>query len=106
MHDTIAVFTPLAENAVRLTCECIIVQVWDVARAVDRPRLAHSVPDNIALTHVTFAPGLLLLVCGHSNGLLTVLRHHDIGLEQDLTVEEQRARLASALHTSNTVPGA
>ncbi|KAK9915209.1 hypothetical protein WJX75_006207 [Coccomyxa subellipsoidea] len=82
------------------------IEVWDVARAVDRPRLAHSVPDNIALTHVTFAPGLPLLVCGHSNGLLTVLRHHDIGLEQDLTVEEQRARLASALHTSNTVPGA
>ncbi len=76
------------------------MQVWDMSQAVDRPRLVHTAPDNIALTHLTFAPALPILVCGHGNGLLSVLRHHGIDTDQKLSVEEQRARLASALQTA------
>ena len=76
------------------------LQVWDVSHAVDRPRLVHTVPDNIALTHLTFAPALPVLVCGHGNGLLSVLRHDGMDTDQHLSIEEQRGRLASALQTA------
>lgn len=69
-----------------------------MALAVDRPRLVHNVPDGIALTHLTFAPALPVLLCGYSNGLLSVLRHRGLESEEALSPEEQRARLAAALH--------
>jgi hypothetical protein len=76
------------------------VQVWDVAVAVDRPRLVHNILGRTAVTAILLAPLLPLLIVGQSDGLVTVLQRHGLDAKKSESPEHQIKALAAALRTN------
>jgi hypothetical protein len=72
------------------------VQIWDLASSVIKPVLSHSVLGS-TLSSVLFAEDAPIVLAGDSNGGVSVFKVTGLEPVDDLSREEQKARLQACV---------
>ena len=72
------------------------MQIWDLAASVIKPVLSHSVLAS-TLSSVLFAEDAPIVLAGDSNGGVSVFKVTGLEPTDDLTREDQRARLEACV---------
>lgn len=72
------------------------LQIWDLAASVIKPVLSHSVLAS-TLSSVLFAEDAPIVLAGDSNGGVSVFKVTGLEPVDDITREEQRARLEACV---------